>query len=134
MTHLRTFAIFCGVYEEEGETSLGPLFDSLTFPALTDLVVTGPHAGNISFLRRPVNRSGCTLSSLTFLSDVAWDPSEAESEEEEDVKPQETPIHRAALSLGKELRIPAVGFAGSLLEETKVYRDVKQRWYSLDSS
>ncbi|EIW80568.1 hypothetical protein CONPUDRAFT_154594 [Coniophora puteana RWD-64-598 SS2] len=132
MQHLQTLAVHGCVYEQEDETQLGPLFDAFTFPALTHLVVTGPGGGNIDFLRRFLVRSGCALSSLTFLPDLASDSVLSEAGLE-DVKLQDTPIQQAALSLGKELSIPEVGFADSL-EETKVYREAKQRWYNLDSS
>jgi len=117
---LRVFSLFVHSPLSSEEQKLGPLFSALTFPSLTDLVLTRPRSPMLRFLCEFLARSRCRLSSLTFTN----------------LSPQdirENLVCTAALELGEELRIPSVEFYWHL-KETRIYRESKGRWYDLDVS
>ncbi|EIW84488.1 hypothetical protein CONPUDRAFT_151506 [Coniophora puteana RWD-64-598 SS2] len=121
---LRLFSLVVDPYwinEAPEQFDIGPVFDSLMFPALSDLVVTIPMDGNLDFLRHFIARSGCRLSSLTF----------TEIFDEAFGDPESSLIRRAGVNLAEEYGIPSVEFTYDL-DETRIYQKAKDRWYCMD--
>ncbi|EIW80596.1 hypothetical protein CONPUDRAFT_166083 [Coniophora puteana RWD-64-598 SS2] len=120
---LRTFSFWVEGASLE-ENVLVALFGALSFPSLSNLIVTAPpRCGNLAFISRFLRRSKCRLSSLT-LTNVKTEDSEWFENSE---------VRRAAVSIGEEFAIPSVEFAFTTAE-TRVYQASKERWYDLDSS
>ncbi|EIW80612.1 hypothetical protein CONPUDRAFT_166091 [Coniophora puteana RWD-64-598 SS2] len=120
---LQTFSLWVeGASLEEND--LGTLFGALSFPSLSNLIVTAPpRCGNLAFISRFLRRSKCRLSSLT-LTNVKTEESEWFENSE---------VRRAAVSIGEEFAIPSVEFAFTTAE-THAYRTSKESWYDVDSS
>ncbi|EIW74526.1 hypothetical protein CONPUDRAFT_169913 [Coniophora puteana RWD-64-598 SS2] len=125
-TSSRTLQTFSFWVEEASleEKVLEALFDALSFPSLSNLIVTAPaRCGNLAAISRFLRRSQCRLSSLT-LTNVKTEDSEWFENSE---------VRRAAVSISKEFAIPSVEFTFTTAE-TRVYQASKERWYDLDSS
>ncbi|EIW84469.1 hypothetical protein CONPUDRAFT_71236 [Coniophora puteana RWD-64-598 SS2] len=82
----------------EDDYEMDQLFDCLTFPALTDLIVTSPLEGKVDFLWNFLIRSQCHLTSLTFTDIFDHDLANAES----------SLIHQAGIGLAEEFCIPSI--------------------------
>jgi len=116
---LRTFSLW--VHREYlKEEHLDSMFDALTFPSLSNLMITHPPKRNFAFLRRFLQRSKCRLSSLT-LTNVT-------KAERKDT----CGIRQFGEMIGQELAIPSIEFAFTTAK-TRIYHDSKERWYAMSS-
>ncbi|EIW80566.1 hypothetical protein CONPUDRAFT_154592 [Coniophora puteana RWD-64-598 SS2] len=118
--NLRTFSLWMRGEHLEQE-HLDSIFDALTLPSLSNLMIARPPKGNFAVLRRFIQRSKCHLSSLT-LTNVT----KAE-------RKSEIGIRRAAEMIGQKLAITSVEFALTI-KKTRIYRNSKERWYAISSS